>query len=113
LTPFLGSLQDKGYKVALVTDGRMSGASGKVPAAIHLYPEAKDGGVIGKIKTGDMLRLDCHSSELQLLVAEEELDQRQVAPPSHAQNQFGMGRELFGNLRNNVGHAELGASIAM
>ncbi|MDP6969410.1 MAG: phosphogluconate dehydratase [Gammaproteobacteria bacterium] len=113
LTPYLGSLQDQGYKVALVTDGRMSGASGKVPAAIHLYPEAMAGGVIGKIKTGDMLRLDCRSSELQLLVAEEELNHRQVAPPNHAQHQFGMGRELFGNLRNNVSHAELGASIAM
>ena len=112
LTPYLGSLQDQGYKVALVTDGRMSGASGKVPAAIHLYPEAKDGGVIGKIKTGDMLRLDCHSSELQLLVDADELAAREVAPISQSHPQFGMGRELFGNLRNNVSHAELGASIA-
>ncbi len=113
LTPYLGSLQDKGYKVALVTDGRMSGASGKVPAAIHLYPEAKAGGMIGKIQTGDMLRLDCHTSELQLLVAAAELDAREVAAPSEEIKQYGMGRELFGNLRDNVSHAELGASIAL
>ena len=112
LTPFLGSLQDQGYKVALVTDGRMSGASGKVPAAIHLYPEASEGGVIGKIRDGDMLHLDCHTSELQLLVDADELEAREVAPISQPHVQFGMGRELFGNLRNNVSHAELGASIA-
>ncbi len=112
LTPYLGSLQDKGYKVALVTDGRMSGASGKVPAAIHLYPEAAAGGVIAKIRDGDMLKLDCRSSELSLLVDAQELSEREVAPLSEVKNQFGMGRELFGNLRNNVSHAELGASIA-
>ena len=112
LTPFLGSLQDQGYKVALVTDGRMSGASGKVPAAIHLYPEAMAGGVIGKIQTGDLLRLDCHTSELSLLVPEAELAARDIAPCSEPLIQYGMGRELFANLRNNVSHAELGASIA-
>jgi len=112
LTPFLGSLQDQGYQVALVTDGRMSGASGKVPAAIHLYPEASEGGVIGKIKNGDMLRLNCHTSELQLLVDADELEARDVAYISQPHPQFSMGRELFGNLRNNVSHAELGASIA-
>jgi phosphogluconate dehydratase len=112
LTPFLGSLQDQGYQVALVTDGRMSGASGKVPAAIHLYPEASEGGVIGKIQNGDMLRLNCHTSELQLLVDADELEARDVAYISQLHPQFGMGRELFGNLRNNVSHAELGASIA-
>ncbi len=112
LTPYLGSLQDKGYKVALVTDGRMSGASGKVPAAIHLYPEAAAGGVIAKIRDGDMLKLDCRSSELSLLVGAQELSEREVAPLSEVKNQYGMGRELFGNLRNNVSHAELGASIA-
>ncbi|MCP4788870.1 MAG: phosphogluconate dehydratase [Gammaproteobacteria bacterium] len=112
LTPYLGSLQDKGYKVALVTDGRMSGASGKVPAAIHLYPEAAAGGVIAKIRDGDMLKLDCRSSELSLLVDAQELSEREVAPLSEVKNQYGMGRELFGNLRNNVSHAELGASIA-
>ncbi|HCH23803.1 MAG TPA: phosphogluconate dehydratase [Oceanospirillaceae bacterium] len=112
LTPFLGSLQDQGFKVALVTDGRMSGASGKVPAAIHLYPEAVSGGVIGKIRDGDMLRLDCHTSELSLLVNQQELAARQVAPLSQPKVQFGMGRELFGNLRSSVSHAELGASIA-
>ena len=78
-----------------------------------LYPEAKAGGVIGKIQTGDMLRLDCHTSELQLLVAAEELDAREVAEPSQEIKQYGMGRELFGNLRDNVSHAELGASIAL
>ncbi len=112
LTPFLGSLQDQGYQVALVTDGRMSGASGKVPAAIHLYPEAMDGGVIGKVRDGDLLRLNCHTSELSLLVSEAALAEREIAPLSQAKAQYGMGRELFGNLRNNVSHAELGASIA-
>jgi len=112
LTPFLGSLQDQGFKVALVTDGRMSGASGKVPAAIHLYPEAVSGGVIGKIRDGDLLRLDCHTSELSLLVNEQELAAREIAPLSQPKVQFGMGRELFGNLRSGVSHAELGASIA-
>ena len=68
LTPFLGALQDQGYRVALVTDGRMSGASGKVPAAIHLTPEALDGGLIGRIQTGDMICLDSDAGELTLQV---------------------------------------------
>ena len=110
LTPFLGSLQDKGFKVALVTDGRMSGASGKVPAAIHLYPEAQDGGIIGKVQDGDMIRLDCHTSTLELLVSPAELAQREVQIKP-LQTKFGMGRELFGQLRQQVSHAELGASV--
>ena len=79
LTPLLGVLQDKGFKVALVTDGRMSGASGKVPAAIHLCPEALDGGLIAKIKDGDMINLDGETGELSLLVDEQELASREVA----------------------------------
>jgi phosphogluconate dehydratase len=109
LTPYLGVLQDRGFKVALVTDGRMSGASGKVPAAIHLYPEAKAGGVIGKIENDDLLILDCHNGSLELLV-----DAKVLASRPQAEQQpdlgVGMGRELFVNMRQQVSAAELGAS---
>ncbi|MBT3437982.1 MAG: phosphogluconate dehydratase [Oceanospirillaceae bacterium] len=108
LTPYLGVLQDRGFKVALVTDGRMSGASGKVPAAIHLYPEAKAGGVIGKIENDDLLILDCHNGSLELLV-----DAKVLASRPQAEQQpdlgVGMGRELFANMRQHVSAAELGA----
>jgi phosphogluconate dehydratase len=108
LTPYLGVLQDRGFKVALVTDGRMSGASGKVPAAIHLYPEAKAGGVIGKIENDDLLILDCHNGSLELLV-----DAKVLASRPQAKQQpdlgVGMGRELFANMRQHVSAAELGA----
>jgi len=109
LTPYLGVLQDRGFKVALVTDGRMSGASGKVPAAIHLYPEAKAGGVIGKIENDDLLKLDCHNGSLELLVDAKVLASR---PPAEQQSGLGvgMGRELFANMRQHVSAAELGAS---
>ncbi|HCH33880.1 MAG TPA: phosphogluconate dehydratase [Oceanospirillaceae bacterium] len=109
LTPYLGVLQDRGFKVALVTDGRMSGASGKVPAAIHLYPEAKAGGVIGKIENDDLLKLDCHNGSLELLVDAKVLASR---PPAEQQSGLGvgMGRELFSNMRQHVSAAELGAS---
>jgi phosphogluconate dehydratase len=109
LTPYLGVLQDRGFKVALVTDGRMSGASGKVPAAIHLYPEAKAGGLIGKIENDDLLKLDCHNGSLELLV-----DAKVLASRPQAEQQpdlgVGMGRELFVNMRQQVSAAELGAS---
>ena len=110
LTPYLGVLQDRGFNVALVTDGRMSGASGKVPAAIHLHPEAKAGGLINKIKNGDLLRLDCHTGRLELLVKDELLQARSAAQQTTSAA-HGMGRGLFSNMRHPVSSAELGASI--
>ncbi len=111
LTPILSVLQDKGFKVALVTDGRMSGASGTVPAAIHLTPEALDGGLIAKIKEGDLLKLDCHKGELNLMVSAEELQSRKVVPPDLSAHHVGMGRELFSMMRGNVSRADEGASV--
>ncbi|MDP1604614.1 MAG: phosphogluconate dehydratase [Legionella sp.] len=108
LTPPLGVLQDRGFKVALVTDGRMSGASGKVPAAIHVTPEAMDGGVIAKIKTGDMIVVDGSKGILQLLVSDEDLTQRTAMTVEKVDN-HGMGREIFGNLRLQLTGAEEGA----
>lgn len=109
LTPPLGVLQDKGFKVALVTDGRMSGASGKVPAAIHLCPEALDGGLIAKVKTGDMISLNGETGELTLLVDEKELMARESAQFQVNGHHQGMGRELFGFMRRNLSSAETGA----
>lgn len=109
LTPPLGVLQDKGFKVALVTDGRMSGASGKVPAAIHLCPEALDGGLIAKVQTGDMMLLDGESGDLALLVDEQELANRETALFKKNAHHEGMGRELFGFMRRNLSSADTGA----
>lgn len=109
LTPLLGSLQDKGFKVALLTDGRMSGASGKVPAAIHLTPEALDGGLIAKVQEGDMIRVDALSGELSLLVNDTELANRAAVQVDLRRSRYGMGRELFGALRANLSSPETGA----
>ena len=110
LTPFLGILQDKGFKVALVTDGRMSGASGKVPAAIHLVPEAADGGLLAKIQEGDLLRVDAISGELSCLVDTDTLNTREsVTGPNTGER--GCGRELFAVNRANISNAEQGASF--
>jgi len=109
LTPPLGVLQDKGFKVALVTDGRMSGASGKVPAAIHLCPEALDGGLISKVQTGDMILLDGETGELTLLVEDAELAKRENALFQVNGHHQAMGRELFGFMRRNLSSAETGA----
>ena len=109
LTPLLGVLQDKGFKVALVTDGRMSGASGKVPAAIHLCPEALDGGLIAKVHTVDMINLNGETGELTLLVDDKELALRVVAQFQVNGHHEGMGRELFGFMRRNLSSAETGA----
>ena len=111
LTPFLGSLQDRGFKVALVTDGRMSGASGKVPAAIHLWPEALDGGVIGKIENGDMISLNAITGELRVEVPDDVLAAREQATCDLKRSATGMGRELFAPMRAQVNCAELGASV--
>ncbi|MFN3511985.1 MAG: phosphogluconate dehydratase [Phenylobacterium sp.] len=109
LTPVLGVLLDKGLKVALVTDGRMSGASGKVPAAIHVTPEAADGGPLAFVRNGDVIRLDAHRGELTIKVDPAELAARPAAvcPPAG----FGYGRELFGWMRRAASPAETGASV--
>ncbi|MDP5460357.1 phosphogluconate dehydratase [Alishewanella sp. SMS8] len=109
LTPPLGVLQDKGFKVALVTDGRMSGASGKVPAAIHVTPEALDGGNIARINNGDMLLVDGESGKLEVLVDAKEFAARPVAVADMAPNLYGMGREMFGAMRQQLTGAEQGA----
>jgi phosphogluconate dehydratase len=111
LTPPLGVLQDRGFKVALVTDGRMSGASGKVPAAIHITPEACDGGPIAKIKDGDIIRLDAVAGTLEVLGDAAEFNARCPVEVDLSANEFGMGRELFAAFRRNVGHADQGASV--
>ncbi|HEX2019299.1 MAG TPA: dihydroxy-acid dehydratase, partial [Aurantimonas sp.] len=111
LTPLLGVLQDRGHKVALVTDGRMSGASGKVPAAIHVTPEAKSGGPIARVQDGDMIRLDGETGTLEVLVDAAELDARTPEMPDLSGNEFGMGRELFAAFRATVGTADQGASV--
>ena len=109
LTPPLGVLQDKGFKVALLTDGRMSGASGKVPAAIHLCPEALDGGLIAKVQTGDMISLNGVTGELSLLVSDEELAKRECAKFQVNGHHEGLGRELFGFMRKSLSSANTGA----
>ncbi|KTD61981.1 phosphogluconate dehydratase [Legionella spiritensis] len=109
LTPCLGVLQDRGYQVALVTDGRMSGASGKVPAAIHVTPEACEGGVIAKIADSDVLRIDAREGLLQLLVPDDVLATRRPVIMDCAAPAFGMGRELFTGMRALLSGAEHGA----
>lgn len=109
LTPYLVNLQDKGYKVALVTDGRMSGASGKVPAAIHLTPEAVAGGLIAKIQEGDLIRLDAVEGTISVLISDEELASRTAAQQDLTGSHQGMGRELFSAQRSLVSGAEQGA----
>jgi phosphogluconate dehydratase len=112
LTPPLAVLQGKGYRVALVTDGRMSGASGKVPAAIHVSPEALAGGPLAKLRGGDMVRLDAPAGTLQALVSDAEWATRPLATMSEEQtqsNRHGMGRELFASMRRNALAAEQGA----
>ncbi|CAN5671353.1 phosphogluconate dehydratase [soil metagenome] len=112
LTPPLGVQQSKGFRVALVTDGRMSGASGKVPAAIHLSPEALAGGPLGKLRTGDVVRLDARSGTLDALVDAVVWDARPQAKRTVEQmdiDEHGLGRDLFGGMRRNVTTAEEGA----
>ncbi|MBA1205269.1 phosphogluconate dehydratase [Pseudomonas capeferrum] len=109
MTPFLGVLQDRGFKVALVTDGRMSGASGKIPAAIHVCPEAFDGGLLAKVRDGDRVRVDGVEGTLQVMVSAEELAARDL-PSAPLGNDLGCGRELFGFMRMALSPAEQGAS---
>jgi phosphogluconate dehydratase len=110
LTPLLANLQDRGQKVALLTDGRMSGASGKVLAAIHLSPEAVDGGPIGRLRDGDLIRIDAVKGEITAKV--EGLMQRPAAQTNLTREHFGVGRELFGLFRGAVGTPDTGASAA-
>jgi len=113
LTPILSVLQERGLKVALVTDGRMSGASGKVPSAIHLSPEAADGGPIARLMDGDVIRLDAVAGTLEALVDPAVWAARGVATVDLSANGVGMGRELFASLRAMVGTAETGASVVV
>jgi len=112
LTPPLAVLQNKGFMVAIVTDGRMSGASGKIPAAIHLSPEASAGGALAKVRTGDIIRLNAKVGMVNVLVNEDEWEEREVETLSDEKrhsNEHGLGRELFGGMRKNVLSAEEGA----
>ena len=112
LTPPLAVLQNKGFMVAIVTDGRMSGASGKIPAAIHLSPEASAGGAIAKIRNGDIIRLNAAVGTLNALVDEDTWAEREAVELSDTKrhhNSHGIGRELFGGMRRNVLSAEEGA----
>jgi phosphogluconate dehydratase len=109
LTPALGVLQDQGFKVALVTDGRMSGASGKIPAAIHATPECVAGGPLSRVRNGDLIRVDAEAGVLEALVDAAEWQQREMAVPDLSRNQHGCGRELFAAARASVTGAEQGA----
>ncbi|GAB4515627.1 MAG: phosphogluconate dehydratase [Haliangiales bacterium] len=111
LTPYLGILQDRGQKVALVTDGRMSGASGKVPAAIHITPEAASGGPLARVQEGDIVRVDAEAGVLELKVDQAVFGVRTPAVIDLSDSHVGMGRELFGAFRDAVSGAEEGASV--
>lgn len=111
LTPALASIQEAGHKVALITDGRMSGASGKVPNAIHLTPETLAGGNFAKILDGDVIELDLENEFLQLHVSDEELANRAITVPNLSANEVGLGRELFNQLRRNLSDSETGATL--
>ena len=111
LTPTLSVLQDRGLKVALVTDGRMSGASGKVPAAIHVSPEAAAGGPLARLRDGDIVRLDAVSGTLTVLAPD--FDTRTPVSADLSGNEHGLGRELFAAFRRNVGSADTGAALIL
>ena len=111
LSPALASLQSKGHRVALVTDGRMSGASGAVPAAIHMTPEVASGGPLGKVRDGDIIRLDSVQGTLDARVPDESWHRRPVATADLTANAFGVGRELFRAFRMNAAPAEEGGGI--
>lgn len=111
LSGAIGALHDKGHKVALVTDGRMSGASGKFPAAIHVGPEASRGGPLAKVRDGDIIRLDAVAGRLDVKVAPEEFETRSSAPFRPNESASGLGRELFGGFRAAVSNSEQGGSV--
>ncbi|WP_300375944.1 phosphogluconate dehydratase [Henriciella sp.] len=111
LSPALGALQDKGYRVALVTDGRMSGASGKIPAAIHVGPEAARGGALARVQDGDVIRLDAETGRLDIQVSEDEFAAREPAQFRPNIRGQGLGREMFSAFRDNAGRPEAGGSL--
>jgi phosphogluconate dehydratase len=110
LTPALSNLQDAGFKVAMVTDGRMSGASGKVPAAIHVSPEILAGGPLGLVRDGDLIRVNATTGELDALVPGEVWAARSMATADLSKSHIGMGRELFAMFRTHSSPAEEGAA---
>ncbi|MDA8048687.1 MAG: phosphogluconate dehydratase [Rhodospirillales bacterium] len=111
LTPALGVLQDRGFRVALVTDGRMSGASGKVPAAIHVSPECAAGGALARVRDGDPIRLDCRAGRLDVLLDAATFSSRLLPEVDLSENEAGLGRELFAPFRRAVNGADEGATI--
>ncbi|ENN95124.1 phosphogluconate dehydratase [Bartonella vinsonii subsp. berkhoffii str. Tweed] len=111
LTTILGLLQDRGQKVALITDGRMSGASGKIPAAIYVTPEALESGPIAHLQDGDIIRLDAHIGKLALLEDLSKFNARTIILPDLSKNEYGVGRELFRVFRQSVNRADQGASV--
>jgi phosphogluconate dehydratase len=110
LTPTLSVLQKRGHRVALVTDGRMSGASGQVPAAIHVSPEALCGGALARLRDGDVVRLDAKAGTLEVLVPADEFAIREPVTADLGAHHFGLGRELFDLFRRAVGSSDQGAS---
>ena len=110
LTPPLGVLQDRGFKVALVTDGRMSGASGKVPSAIHVSPEAARGGPLARVRDGDLIVFDAESGKLDIKVDPDEFASREPARFRPNESASGLGREMFAYFRQMSGAADTGAS---
>ena len=111
LMAILGTLQDLGYKVGLITDGRMSGASGKIPAAIHICPEAIDGGVIAKVKNGDRVSINSEKNSLNLEIPQKKLNKRKIKHPNLKANFQGLSRELYNGIRSNITSANQGASF--
>ncbi|WP_411992197.1 phosphogluconate dehydratase [Agarivorans sp. DSG3-1] len=111
LMPILGNLQKQGFKVALVTDGRLSGASGKIPSALHLSPETAKGGILAKLRDGDLIQLDAITGTLNCQLDPQQLSAREIEQDSKNQQHFGTGRELFEPFRRLIGSAENGASV--
>ena len=109
ITP-LAVAMDRGHRVAMVTDGRLSGASGKVPAAIHVTPEALCGGLLAKVRDGDRVRIDVGAGRLDLLLDDEAITAREYADPGVREVRYGTGRQIFAPLRGNLQSAEEGAS---
>jgi phosphogluconate dehydratase len=110
LITFLSIIMERGYTVGLVTDGRLSGASGKVPSAIHLTPEAAEGGALAKVREGDIIRIDVRAKRLELKVSAETLEAREPVSHDLSSHHVGLGRQIFAPIRNNLGGAEQGAS---
>ena len=111
LSPVLGALQDAGHRVALVTDGRMSGASGKVPSAIHVGPEAARGGPLARVRDGDVICVDCEAGRLEMKLDPCEFDRREPTPFRPNEGQMGLGREMFAAFRAGAAQTETGASL--